>query len=87
MAQETKALTGKRISVLGKGGSGKSTASYMREKLKEKGITLIGIIRRSPSIAPSWLKWLLLDATETKRDLEGTIGALEAAEEAYSAAP
>jgi CO dehydrogenase maturation factor len=62
-----------------------ATHGYLREKLKEKGIRPLGIIHRTPSIALSWLKGLPLDATETREDLEGIVGELEAAEEAYSA--
>jgi CO dehydrogenase maturation factor len=62
-----------------------ATDGYLREKLQEKEITPIGSIHRSPSIALSWLKGLSLDATEIKEDVEGIVGELEAAEEAYSA--
>jgi CO dehydrogenase maturation factor len=63
-----------------------ATEGYLREKLKEKEITPIGIVHRTPSISLGWLKGLPLDVTETEKDLERIVVALEAAEEACSAA-
>jgi CO dehydrogenase nickel-insertion accessory protein CooC1 len=57
------------------------TESYLREKLREKGIEPIGVIHRDPSISLSWLKGAPIDATKTKEDAERIVEELEAAEE------
>jgi len=62
-----------------------ATEGYLREKLEEKGIRPIGVIHHDPSISLSWLKGLPLDVTETRMDLEGIVGKLEADAKAYSA--
>jgi CO dehydrogenase nickel-insertion accessory protein CooC1 len=60
---------------------GRATESYLRDRLEEKGIRPIGIIRRDPSISISWLKGLTLDPTTTEMDLDRVVGELESAEE------
>ena len=57
---------------------------YMREKLAEKGIEPIGVIREDPAIAMSWLKGTSLDVTSTKKDVEKIAEKLESIAEIHS---
>jgi CO dehydrogenase nickel-insertion accessory protein CooC1 len=61
------------------------TESYVRRKLKEKGIEPVGVIHEDPSISMSWLKGTPLEAIQAGEDIQGVVEKLEAAEEAYSA--
>jgi CO dehydrogenase maturation factor len=54
------------------------TERYVRKKLAEKGLEPIGVIHEAPSIARSWLRGTLLEATNTQEDVERVVDKLEA---------
>ncbi len=60
------------------------TERYLREKLEEEGIKPIGVIHTDPSISMSWLKAMPLDVTRTRKDVEGIVANLVAAEQLYT---
>ena len=62
----------------------KETESYLRAKLRRGGIKPIGTIREDPAITITWLKGTPLEGAETKKDIEGIIDAMEAAEKGDS---
>ena len=57
---------------------------FMREKLAEKGIEPIGVIREDPSIAISWLIGAPLEVTSTKKDVEKIAEKMESIAETHS---
>jgi CO dehydrogenase nickel-insertion accessory protein CooC1 len=59
--------------------------SYMRRRLEEKQVEIVGMIHEDASIAMAWLEGTPLDGTTAKKDAESIIRELEAAEEAPSA--
>jgi CO dehydrogenase nickel-insertion accessory protein CooC1 len=60
------------------------TESYLREKLAERGMKPIGVVRRDRSISQSWLKGEPLDVTNLEPGINQIIDELEAAEGAHS---
>ncbi len=58
--------------------------SYLWAKLQQGGIKPIGTIREDPEITITWLRGTPLEGTETRKDIEGIIDAIEAAEKGSS---
>jgi len=55
----------------------KKMGNYLKKKLKEKGIKLIGVIHEDPSISLSWMEGTFLEGVKVKKDIEGSIKILE----------
>jgi len=58
--------------------------SYLWAKLQQGGIKPIGTIREDPAITITWLRGTPLEGTETRKDIEDIIDAMEAAEKGSS---
>lgn len=58
--------------------------SYLRAKLQQGGIKPIGAIREDPAIIITWLRGTPLEGTETRKDIEDIVDAIEAAEKGSS---
>jgi len=58
--------------------------SYLRAKLQQGGIKPIGAIREDPAIIITWLRGTPLEGTETRKDIEDIVDAMEAAEKGSS---
>jgi CO dehydrogenase nickel-insertion accessory protein CooC1 len=58
-----------------------ATRSYLREKLREKGIRPIGVVHRDPLISRAWLRGMPLDPAKTEKDLATIVEELESAEQ------
>ena len=54
--------------------------NYLWAKLQQGGIKPIGAIREDPAITITWLRGTPLEGAETRKDIEGIIDAMEAAE-------
>jgi CO dehydrogenase nickel-insertion accessory protein CooC1 len=59
-------------------------ASYLTDKLAERGLTPIGIIHEDASIALSWLQGLPVESEQAEEDVGKVIAKLEAVEEAHA---
>jgi len=58
--------------------------NYLRAKLQQGGIKPIGAIREDPAIIITWLRGTPLEGTETRKDIEDIVDAMEAAEKGSS---
>ncbi|MBN2116442.1 MAG: P-loop NTPase [Anaerolineales bacterium] len=54
---------------------------YLRQRLKEKGIEPIGVIRQMPSISYAWLKGTPIEANDALMEVQNILGRLENAEQ------
>jgi CO dehydrogenase nickel-insertion accessory protein CooC1 len=57
---------------------------YLRDKLSEGNVGIIGVVREDPSLTSSWLKGLPLNGPKLREEAEGIVTALENAEKGQS---